>query len=60
MRAGHGTLSDIVPVVYAAVDQRLWPAAAHSALAHLIHLERSGVVCCEGQPGPKSEYKLVA
>ena len=60
VRAGLGTLSEIVPEVYAAVDQRLWPAAAHSALAHLIHLERSGVVCCEGQPGPKSEYKLVA
>lgn len=60
VRAGLGTLSEIVPVVYAAVDQRLWPAAAHSALAHLIHLVRNGVVSCEGQPGPKSEFKLVA
>ena len=51
---------EIVPAVYAAVDQRLWPAAAHSALAHLIHLVRDGVVSCEGQPGPKSEFKLVA
>jgi glyoxylase-like metal-dependent hydrolase (beta-lactamase superfamily II) len=60
VRAGHGTLSEIVPVVYAAVDQRLWPAAAHSALAHLIHLVRNGVVSCEGQPGPKSKFELVA
>lgn len=58
VRAGHGTLSEIVPLVYASVDQRLWPAAAHSALAHLIHLERSGVIACDGPQGPRSRFHL--
>jgi glyoxylase-like metal-dependent hydrolase (beta-lactamase superfamily II) len=33
---------DLVPKMYAAIDQRLWPAAAQSVLAHLIELERQG------------------
>lgn len=59
VRTGHATLGDIVPAVYAAVDQRLWPAAAHSALAHLIHLVRNGVVSCEGHPGPQSRFNSI-
>jgi hypothetical protein len=47
-----------VPLVYAGVDQRLWPAAAHSTLAHLIHLERSGVVARDGPRGPQSRFHL--
>ena len=40
--AGRGRIAEMVPVIYAAVDPRLHPAAAHSVLAHLLHLERAG------------------
>lgn len=56
--AGRGLIADMVPVIYAAVDNRLWPAAAHSVLAHLIHLARTGVVETDGEPGPRSEFRI--
>ena len=34
----------LVPVMYKGVDERLWPAAGQSVLAHLIDLERRGAV----------------
>ena len=34
----------MVPQMYKGVDQRLWPAAGRSVLAHLIDLERRGRV----------------
>ncbi|ANU08741.1 MBL fold metallo-hydrolase [Paraurantiacibacter namhicola] len=34
----------LVPEMYKGVDERLWPAAAQSVLAHLIDLERQGRV----------------
>jgi glyoxylase-like metal-dependent hydrolase (beta-lactamase superfamily II) len=41
------TIPAIVERVYAAVDRRLWPAAARQVLAHLIALEREGRVRAE-------------
>lgn len=58
LAAGRATIGEMVPVIYAEVDSRLHPAAAHSVLAHLIHLARSGAVACEGPPGPLSVYRL--
>lgn len=55
--AGHGRIREMVPVMYAAVDPRLHPAAAHSVLAHMIHLTRQGVVATDGEPGPDSVYR---
>jgi glyoxylase-like metal-dependent hydrolase (beta-lactamase superfamily II) len=55
---GRGTIAEMVPVIYAAVDRRLWPAAAHSVLAHLIHLARQGAVSTAGPPGPASVYRM--
>jgi glyoxylase-like metal-dependent hydrolase (beta-lactamase superfamily II) len=55
--AGRQRIAQMVPEIYAAVDRRLWPAAAHSVLAHLIHLVRTGVVETEGEPGPASVYR---
>jgi glyoxylase-like metal-dependent hydrolase (beta-lactamase superfamily II) len=55
---GRCTIGEMVPVIYAAVDKRLHPAAAHSVLAHLIHLTRTGQVTSEGPPGPASAYRL--
>ncbi len=56
LAAGRRTIADMVPVIYAAVDRRLWPAAAHSVLAHLIDLVRRGVVATDGDPGIDSVY----
>jgi glyoxylase-like metal-dependent hydrolase (beta-lactamase superfamily II) len=58
LAAGHGRIGEMVPAMYAAVDPRLHPAAAHSVLAHMIHLTRQGVVACDGEPGPDSLYRL--
>ncbi len=48
----------MVAAIYADVDPRLHPAAAHSVLAHLIHLARDGRVTSDGEPGPGSLYRL--
>jgi glyoxylase-like metal-dependent hydrolase (beta-lactamase superfamily II) len=58
LAAGHGRIREMVPVMYAAVDPRLHPAAAHSVLAHMIHLTRQGVVATDSEPGPDSVYRL--
>lgn len=59
-RLAHGPqrVADMVPVMYAAVDPRLHPAAARSVLSHLLHMTRTGQVRSEGAPGPDSLYAL--
>ncbi len=42
LESGIGTIAGMVPQMYKGVDQRLWPAAGRSVLAHLIDLERRG------------------
>lgn len=42
--AGQMRIKDLVPILYAAVDPRLWPAASLSVWAHLIALEQAGRV----------------
>jgi glyoxylase-like metal-dependent hydrolase (beta-lactamase superfamily II) len=59
LAAGKRRIMDMVPAMYADVDQRLYPAAAHSVLAHLIRLVRTGRVRCDGVSGLDSEYTLV-
>ena len=49
LEAGTGTIADLVPQMYKGVDQRLWPAAGRSVLAHLIDLERRGRVTREDE-----------
>ncbi|NBW07474.1 MAG: MBL fold metallo-hydrolase [Caulobacteraceae bacterium] len=44
LAAGDRRIAEMVPVLYAAVDQRLWPAASLSVLAHLTKLVRDGRV----------------
>ena len=58
LSGGPRRIVEMVPVMYAAVDPRLHPAAARSVLAHLIHLERSGIVAANGEPGPNSIFRL--
>lgn len=56
--AGPRRIRELVAAMYAHVDKRLHPAAAHSVLAHMIHLIEQGRVCCDGAPGLDSEYTL--
>ncbi|MEG2314511.1 MAG: MBL fold metallo-hydrolase, partial [Brevundimonas sp.] len=42
LAAGDETIAEMVPALYAAVDQRLWPAASLSVLSHLQKLVRDG------------------
>lgn len=56
VRAGDRTIAGIVPVLYAAVDQRLWPAASLSVLAHLIKLVDEGRLTVDEAPGLGSTY----
>jgi len=60
IKSGLTKISDMVAEMYQDVDKRLHPAAAHSVLAHLIHLEETGRVTSSGMGGLKSEYALPA
>ena len=59
LAAGQSQIKDMVPVIYADVDPRLYPAAAHSVLAHMIRLVAIGRVRCDGAPGLASAYSLI-
>jgi len=56
--AGHDTIKEMVPIMYAAVDPRLHPAAAGSVYSHLIHMVGEGIVVCDGPPRGDSRYRL--
>jgi len=59
LAAGATQIKAMVPRLYAAVDERLWPAAAHSVLAHMLELVKTGAVVARGPPGLDSDYRLV-
>ena len=46
---GEGRISAMVADMYADIDPRLFPAAGRSVLAHLVDLERRGLVRKEGE-----------
>ncbi len=46
---GVAEIAAMVPRMYKSVDQRLWPAAGRSVLAHLIDLEGKGRVARKGE-----------
>lgn len=47
--AGEGRIGKMVETLYADIDPRLHPAAGRSVLAHLVDLERRGLVRNEGE-----------
>jgi glyoxylase-like metal-dependent hydrolase (beta-lactamase superfamily II) len=57
LREGKTTIGEMVPIIYAAVDPRLYPAASRSMLAHLIRMTREGIVSTEGQAEADSRYQ---
>ncbi|MGB0907233.1 MAG: MBL fold metallo-hydrolase [Maricaulaceae bacterium] len=56
---GHALIGDMVASIYKDVDKRLHPAAAHSVLSHLIHMEETGRVSADSKPNLKSRYARV-
>lgn len=58
LEAGQTRIKDMVAEMYADVDKRLHPAAAHSVLGHMIHLVEKGIVRCDGEAGLDSDYTL--
>lgn len=59
LEAGDRTIAEMVPVLYAAVDRRLWPAASLSVWAHLIALVRQGRAIAEPEATPQALYRPV-
>lgn len=58
LAAGDRTIAEMVPRLYAAVDERLWPAAGLSVWAHLIALVNQGRVAAEPQPLLDAAWRL--
>ena len=54
LEAGEGRIPAMVAAMYREIDPRLHPAAGRSVLAHLVDLERRGLVRGEGREmGPR-------
>ena len=58
LKQGRSRIRDMIPEMYAALDKRLHPAAAHSVLAHVLHLVERGEVTCDGPPELHTSYRL--
>lgn len=56
LESGLTSIFDIVAKLYADIDKRLHPAAAHSVLSHLIHMRESGRITADGPDGLKQSY----
>ena len=58
LAAGETHIKSMVPKMYVGVDPRLYPAASHSVLAHMLELAKAGAVATEGQPSVDSAWRL--
>ena len=59
LKTGSGLILDIVKKLYLDLDKRLYPAAAHSVLSHLIYLREKGVVMATADNGLDCHYKII-
>ena len=59
LKTGSGLILDIVKKHYLDLDKRLYPAAAHSVLSHLIYLREKGVVMATADNGLDCHYKII-
>ena len=50
----------MVPELYKDVDSRLYPAAAHSVMAHMVQMVRDGRLVTDGEPTLDSDYRLAS
>ena len=60
MKAGDTLIPEMVKVIYKDVDERLHAPAAHSVLAHMIHLVEAGRVIADGPLTLATRYRLAA
>jgi glyoxylase-like metal-dependent hydrolase (beta-lactamase superfamily II) len=58
LEGGQSKIKEFVPIMYASVDSRLWPAACHSVMAHMSRLVKNGRVHCDGDTGLNGTYRL--
>lgn len=59
LEAGDTTIAQIVPILYAAVSQNLWPAASLSVLSHLQKLANEGRVTGTETGSLQGEWSLI-
>jgi glyoxylase-like metal-dependent hydrolase (beta-lactamase superfamily II) len=59
LASGQTRIPDMIPIMYATVDQKLWPAACHSVMAHISRLVKIGQISSSGEPGMDADYRLV-
>jgi glyoxylase-like metal-dependent hydrolase (beta-lactamase superfamily II) len=59
LAAGQTQIKEFVPIMYANVDSRLWPAACHSVMAHMTRLVKNGRVKLSAGDGVNGVYQLV-
>lgn len=60
LEAGQTKIKEFVPIMYANVDARLWPAACHSVMAHMTRLVKNGAVSATNGTGLEATYTLGA
>ena len=58
LASGPQRVPELVAAIYTHVDKRLHPAAAHSILAHMIHLVETGAVECDEEPSLTAGFRL--
>ena len=59
INAGHTIIIGMVKHIYTDIDKRLYPAAAHSVLAHIIYMCEKGIVKSDTvSANLKSRYHL--
>lgn len=58
LKAGDRKITDMVPIMYAATDKRLHPAAARSVFAHIKQMSEEGRIQTNGTPSISGEYWL--
>ncbi len=58
LKNGISNINDMVPLLYANIDKRLWPAAARSIHAHLIRLVENGIVFANDVNELNSQYTI--
>lgn len=59
LKNGISYIKDMVPLLYANVDKRLWPAAARSIHAHLIRLVENKIASSNHKNEIESDYKII-
>jgi glyoxylase-like metal-dependent hydrolase (beta-lactamase superfamily II) len=58
LEQGVDRITDMVPRMYQGTASILYPAAARSVFAHMLHMLERGVVVCDGPPAIDARYRL--